>query len=166
MKELLCRYAAYNQWANQKMLQRIEAMDENLCFQLTPSSFNSIYKTIMHIWDAESVWWQRMRMHDKLVIPSAAFQPHLRDACNGLMQQSSLWEPFIRDSLNEDAIRSKLIYRNSKGEEFWQPVHEVLQHVFNHSTYHRGQLVTMMHALGESDIPQTDFIMFTRIHPE
>jgi len=114
------------------------------------------------MWDAESGWWQRMRLHEHLVIPSANFDPSLKDACNGLMQQSLQWEPFIQQSLNEDAINSLLMYKNSRGEEFAQPVREVLLHVFNHSTFHRGQLVTMMRQLGETNIPATDFIAFAR----
>jgi uncharacterized damage-inducible protein DinB len=162
MKELLCQYAAYNVWANHKILYQIQQMEEALWYKQTPASFDSLYKTILHMWDAESTWWQRMRLHEKIVVPSASFDPSLRDACNGLLHQSMEWEPFIRESLNEEAIESKLIYKNSKGEEFYQPVKEVLLHVFNHSTYHRGQLVVMMRALGETNIPQTDFIAFSR----
>jgi uncharacterized damage-inducible protein DinB len=162
MKEMLCQYAAYNVWASHKLLYQILQMEEALWYKQTPGSFDSLYKTILHMWDAESAWYQRMRLHEKIVIPSANFDPSLKDACNGLLHQSMEWEPFIRESLNEEAINSKLIYKNSKGEEFYQPVHEVLLHVFNHSNYHRGQLVVMMRALGETNIPGTDFILFTR----
>lgn len=162
MKELLCQYAAYNVWANHKLLYQIQQMDEALWYQPTPSSFDSLYKTIMHMWDAESAWWQRMRLHESIVVPSQNFHPSLKDACNGLMAQSMQWEPFIREALNEEAIHSKLMYKNQKGEEFMQPVREVLMHVFNHCTYHRGQLTTMMRQLGETTIPTTDFTAFSR----
>lgn len=162
MKELLCQFAAYNVWANHKLLFQIQQMEESQWYKQTPGSFDSLYKTILHVWDAESVWWQRMRLHERIVLPSASFDPSLKDACNGLLHQSMEWEPFIRESLNEEAIESKLIYRNSKGEQFLQPVKEVLMHVFNHSTYHRGQMVVMMRALGETNIPATDFIVFSR----
>jgi uncharacterized damage-inducible protein DinB len=35
-------------------------------------------------------------------------------------------------------------------------------HVFNHGTYHRGQLVTMLRQVGVTEIPQTDYIAFVR----
>jgi uncharacterized damage-inducible protein DinB len=41
-------------------------------------------------------------------------------------------------------------------------VYHVLHHIFNHSTYHRGQLVTMLRQLGSKDIPATDFIAFVK----
>jgi uncharacterized damage-inducible protein DinB len=36
-------------------------------------------------------------------------------------------------------------------------------HIFNHNTYHNGQLVTMLRALGVVTIPATDFIVWTRL---
>lgn len=162
MKELLCQYAAYNVWANHKLLFQIQQMEETMWYKQTPSSFDSLYKTVLHMWDAESAWFQRLRLHEKIVVPSATFDPSFKDACNGLMHQSMEWEPFIADALHEEGIHSKVQYKNMKGEEYVQPVSEIILHVFNHSTYHRGQLVTMMRNLGETNIPVTDFIAFAR----
>lgn len=162
MRTLLQPYAAYNVWANHRLVYHILQMPPDTWMQQVPSSFNSLYKTILHLWDAESIWWQRMRLHNQLVVPSTAFDPSMKDACNGLMQQSMQWEKFIQQDLDDAALHSNLIYSNSKGEQFTQPVAEVLLHVFNHSTYHRGQLISMLHALGEKNIPATDFIVFTR----
>jgi uncharacterized damage-inducible protein DinB len=86
----------------------------------------------------------------------------MKDACNGMLHQSMEWEQFVMEQLNEEILQSNLHYQNSRGEQFAQPVYEVVMHVFNHSTYHRGQLVTMMRQLGENNLPQTDFIHFTR----
>lgn len=35
-----------------------------------------------------------------------------------------------------------------------------LQHCLNHSTYHRGQIVTMARTIGLTDPPMTDYILF------
>jgi uncharacterized damage-inducible protein DinB len=35
--------------------------------------------------------------------------------------------------------------------------------VFNHATYHRGQLVTMLRQIGAEKIPATDFAAFVRL---
>ncbi len=61
-------------------------------------------------------------------------------------------------------MRSKVAfdYENSKGEQFKQPIFQMLLHVFNHGTYHRGQLVTMLRQLGVENIPATDFIVWSR----
>jgi uncharacterized damage-inducible protein DinB len=162
MHQMLKQLAAYNVWANHRITFHILQMGEATWMQQTPSSFDNLYKTILHIWDAESGWWQRMRNHEKVIMPSANFDPSMRDACNGLMHQSMQWEQFIEDNLSEEILNGNLYYHNTKGDSFSQPVFQIVLHVFNHSTYHRGQLITMMRALGEKQLPQTDFIHYAR----
>ncbi len=162
MHQLLKQLAAYNVWASHKITYHILQMPEERWMQQTPSSFDSLYKTILHMWDAETIWFQRMRNHEKLVIPSQTFDPSMKDACNGLLHQSMQWEQFVDQQLTNEILNSNLYYHNSKGESFSQPVHEVVLHVFNHSTYHRGQLITMMRQLGDTNPPSTDFINYTR----
>lgn len=163
MKKLFEQYASYNVWANHRLIFVLEQLDENTWYKQVPSSFDSLYKTVLHVWDSESVWLQRMRLHEHIIIPSDNFDPAFKDACNGWIHQSMQWESYIKsDQFTEEAINSKLIYKNLKGEEFFQPVSEIVQHVFNHSTYHRGQLITMLRALQVDKLPSTDFIAFTR----
>ncbi|MDQ6763781.1 MAG: hypothetical protein M3015_14295, partial [Bacteroidota bacterium] len=52
--------------------------------------------------------------------------------------------------------------QNSKKEFFKQPVYEMLVQVFNHQTFHRGQLITMMRQNGIDKLPATDFIVYSR----
>ncbi|MBS1734314.1 MAG: DNA polymerase, partial [Bacteroidetes bacterium] len=66
------------------------------------------------------------------------------------------------DLATEAALEHEFIYRNTKKEQFKQPVSEVLHHIFNHATYHRGQLVTMLRQVGVKDIPGTDLVLFLR----
>jgi len=162
MHQLLKHLAAYNVWATHRLSYQLLQMPEHTWMQKTPSSFDSLFKTILHMWDAESTWWQRMRNHDNIIIPSQNFDPGMKDACNGLLHQSMEWEQFVIEQLNDEILQTNLYYKNFKGEHFAQPVFQVVTHVFNHSTYHRGQLVTMMRQLGETNLPQTDFIHFTR----
>jgi len=161
MKELLQQLAAYNVWANHKLIFCIQQQEENLWYQQTPSSFDTLYKTILHMWDAESAWWQRVKLHEHILVPSQNFDPSLKDACNGLMSQSLQWEEWLKTA-SDMALKHVFQYQNYKGEHFKQPVYEVLQHVFNHATFHRGQLVTMLRQLGVTNIPQTDFVAWCR----
>jgi hypothetical protein len=62
--------------------------------------------------------------------------------------------------LAEDSELDTLIeYQNSKGEQFRRPLHDIVLHVINHGTYHRGHL----RAIAESDgidWPDTDLVYF------
>jgi uncharacterized damage-inducible protein DinB len=161
MKDTLQQFASYNHWANQAITDTILMMDEHLHQQHIPSSFPNLYATVLHMWDAESIWWQRMHKHEKLLVPSQNFNPNMKEAINGLLSQSDLWAQYVTQASDHD-LRQQLEYRNMKKELFTQPLDQVLLHVFNHGTYHRGQLVTMMRALGQESIPQTDFIVWSR----
>ena len=161
MKELLSAYAAYNRWAYQTLTDTILKMDEHLHQQIVKSSFPNLYATVLHLWDAESIWWQRMEGHQQMVIPSKQFNPTMKEAINGLLQQAGEWERFVQN-VTDEQLQREFDYKNLNGEPFHSAVWQVTHHLFNHGTYHRGQLVTMMRELGVTTIPATDFIHYIR----
>lgn len=161
MKELLKQYATYNIWANKQLIDVILKLTEEQQLAEIQSSFNSIYKTILHMWDAESIWWQRMKLQDRLIIPSENFKGTITDVTNGLMQQTKQWADWVSNA-SDLAIDHVFQYQNSRKEQFKQPIYQMLLHVFNHGTYHRGQLVNMLRQLDIKKIPSTDFIIWSR----
>lgn len=161
MKEILQQFAAYNCWANQKITDTVLKLDENTQQQIVAGSFPNLYATVLHMWDAESGWWQRIKLHEKILTPSENFNPSMQEAINGLLQQDRLWEQWIGNA-TLPALEHVIAYQSSKREQIKLPVFQVILHVFNHSTYHRGQLVTMLRALGIDKIPPTDFNIWCR----
>ncbi len=161
MKQLLKNYAVYNRWANEQLCAAILQMDEHLHQQIVNSSFPNLYATVLHIWDAESIWLQRMKKHEQMLIPSKQFNPTMKEAVNGWLEQSAQLILYV-DSLTERDLQQEFDYKNIKGQAFRSPYWQTIHHVFNHSTYHRGQLVTMMRELGETVVPATDFIFWCR----
>ena len=161
MKDLLQEYATYNLLANQKITQAILSMEESLHQQLVVSSFPNLSATILHMWDAESIWFQRVKLQEHIVVPSVTFNPNMKEAVNGLIQQSTQWKELI-DGVTELKLRHVFEYKTRHKESVKQPLYKVVHHVFNHSTYHRGQLVAMMRQLGEKKIPFTDFIHLSK----
>src|ERR1044071_7876718 len=84
MKELLQQYAVYNVWANQKLTELVLILSEEQQQKEIASSFPSLHRTIFHMWDAESIWWQRMKLHERIIRPSENFNATTRDAVTGL----------------------------------------------------------------------------------
>ncbi|MGE5106932.1 MAG: DinB family protein [Sphingobacteriales bacterium] len=161
MKEMLQQYAAYNFWANQKITEAILKLDENLYQQTVASSFPSLYATILHMLNAESIWWQRMKLKERIDVPAENFKGSMQELVNELLDQNRQWQEWINNA-SPSALEHVFAYQNNKKEQFKQPIYQMIHHVFNHATYHRGQLVTMMRALGVDKIPQTDFIAWSR----
>ena len=161
MKELLKQLAAYNAWASRKITELILTLPEEEQKQEVPSSFKSLFNTVLHMWDAESIWWQRMKLQERILVPGQNFSGNMKDIVTGLLQQSSQWEQWISNA-SELSLDHVFQYQNSKKEQFKQPVYQMLLHVFNHGTYHRGQLVNILRQLGKEKIPQTDFFIWCR----
>jgi uncharacterized damage-inducible protein DinB len=161
MKEILKQYASYNVWAHQRLLDVIVALPEDMHVKKLVSSFDSLHSTILHVWDAEAVWWQRVKLQERTVAPSENFSGNMKDLANGLLHQSKQWEGWV-SAASDLSLDHVFSYQTSKKEQFKQPVFQVALHVFNHSTYHRGQLVAMLRQLGVEKIPATDFSVFSR----
>lgn len=161
MKELLLQLSAYNLWANQLLFTLIKNLPEELHQKEVASSFPSLYKTILHMWDAESIWWQRMKLQERIIRPSDDFKGSLPEAIAELLQHDKQWNEWIR-ATQERQLEHVFQYQNIQRDQFKQPIYEMLIHLLNHNTYHRGQLVTILRQLGVDKIPQTDFIVWSR----
>ena len=161
MKEQIVSYAAFNLWANQLIISAVNQLPAGKLEEKIISSFDSIHSTLLHIWNAESVWYQRVKLQERIIMPIDNFKGDGAELGQLLLQQSKLWSEWA-GAASEAALDHVFQYCNSKKEYFKQPVWQVMMHVFNHGTYHRGQLVTMMRQLGVEKIPGTDFVLWTR----
>jgi uncharacterized damage-inducible protein DinB len=66
--------------------------------------------------------------------------------------------------LSDDSLRSTVRYRTTEGDTYEAPLWQLMRHVVNHSTYHRGQVATMLRQLGAT-APATDLVVFHRERP-
>lgn|SRR5690348_8907807 len=161
MKQLLQQYAAYNWWANKMLTSRIAQLPDEIINRETPSSFPSLFSTVVHLMDVESIWWQRLRLQEHVEWPGKNFTGSFNELCKELLKLSGQWHEWVANA-NESNLHHVFAYYNSQKEYFKQPVYEMLMHLFNHQTYHRGQLVTMLRENKIDKIPRTDFIVFSR----
>ncbi|HVK96544.1 MAG TPA: DinB family protein [Flavisolibacter sp.] len=161
MKELFIELADYNLWANQQLLKLILSLSEEQQNMELKSSFPSLRKTALHMIDAEHIWWQRMKLQERITRPSDDFKGSMNDISQDLFQINNQWKDWIV-GMQEHMLQHEFIYQNSKTEKFKKPIYQMLLHIFNHGTYHRGQIVNMLRQIGVEKIPQTDFIVFSR----
>lgn len=161
MKQLLKEFLGYNLWANRQLTSSILALDSGEWTKSVSSSFPSLHKTLLHMWDADSIWWQRLEGEDNIKVPSKYFQEDTTELVGRLLLQNEAWTARVND-LDADALAKTFSYKNLKGEQFEQPLYQLVLHLCNHGTYHRGQLVTMLRTLGVKEIPQTDFVHWAR----
>ena len=111
--------------------------------------------------DVESILWQRLKLQEHVEWPGKTVNGDFENLSKELLTLSRQWNEWISDA-SELQIIHVFGYQNLKKEFFKQPVYEVLLQLFNHQTFQRGQIVTMMRQNGIEKIPATDFIVFSR----
>jgi uncharacterized damage-inducible protein DinB len=161
MNYSLEQHLSYSVWANETLGAKLKTLDESIIHREVKSSFPSIHKTIMHIWDAQIVWLKRFQGTSLSDWPSKEFKGTTSDLLNGLVQSSRDIQQFIAGK-GETFVNSKLKYKNLKGDSFEDPIDYLLHHIVNHGTYHHGQITTMLRELGITDPPGTDIIVYWR----
>jgi uncharacterized damage-inducible protein DinB len=70
------------------------------------------------------------------------------------------FEPSSSGSASKASIRRESTCETASGRR--TPFSQTFQHLVNHGTYHRGQVVTMLRQLGAGTPPSTDLIAFYR----
>lgn len=162
MKELLAGYVKYDHWANEMLLTVVlQLTKEQQQMELT-SSFPSVQKTCAHMWDAYRIWWQRLQKQQVVQGPTVDLDIPVKEIVGNIFVQNLLWQQWL-DNTPQTELESLFAYTNMKGEKFEQPLEQVVLHLCNHGTYHRGQLVTMLRQIGVTAIPQTDYIVYGRL---
>ncbi len=162
MKEILTQYASYNLWANKLFTGRMGQLTHEQQQVEAAASFSSVYKTVVHMLETEEGWYKRLHLSEEIYAPGVKSGLSIEEVIAALIRQSTLYISWI-DKARTEKLEHVVAYRNSKRTEFKQPVYQMLMHLFNHQTYHRGQLVCILRQLGESNIPNSDLINWYRL---
>jgi uncharacterized damage-inducible protein DinB len=162
MKQLLQQFAEYNLWANTAMLDAIYLLAHEQHHKEIESSFSSLYKTIFHVLGAETVWLNRVHKKPNITKLEDKFNGSMKELGIAWNEIDTSWLHFV-NHVDEDYLNEKLHYQNVRGDSFNEELYLILMQVFNHCTYHRGQLVTMLRQAGAETIPNSDFISWARI---
>ena len=158
MKITLTKLARYNQWANKILVNLIQTQAPELLEKEIDSSFNTLKKTILHMADAEYVWYCRLTN-----VPFDKVPSKIGAGIEALATQDQKIIDFI-ESKDDAYFGQNTEYKNLKGDPFTNMNFSILTHLFNHGTFHRGQIVTMLRNGGyKGHIDSTDFIAFERL---
>lgn len=155
MVTLLHEYAAYDLWANARFVERLKREPDGVLDATVQSSFPSLRATVLHVRDAENAWMCRIQ---GLPVPWPADGSTDLD---GLVRVSERFHDLVL-GMDEATMREIREYKTLKGDPQRSSVWRMLHHCFNHSTQHRGQLITMMRVLGLGDIPPNDLVVYQR----
>lgn len=158
LEYLIKNEAKYNLWANKCMAEWLVQKPSAMMYQEVPSSYNSLFKTVLHILDTQRFWLSLITKSELLF-----FRNDYEGSSEQLLQE---WveqsESFV---LHIDALSADDLIKDCSIDTLWskgvKPVFKFVHHCLIHSTYHRGQLVTIARNLGITDPPNTDYNFFS-----
>jgi uncharacterized damage-inducible protein DinB len=152
----------YHYWARDRIITAITRLSPEQYTQEVVSSFPSVRDTVVHTYAAEWVWYQRWQGESPTaLIPGDRFPDveSLRRAWIDLEHQ-------IRAHLasrGQADLSAVIEYRLLNGTPGATPFWQMLQHVVNHGSYHRGQVTTLLRQLGATAPESMDLITFYRL---
>jgi uncharacterized damage-inducible protein DinB len=154
----------YHYWARDRLLDAVEPLTPEQFTRDLGSSFRSIRDTLAHTYAAEWAWHERwLGRSPTALLPSDLF-PDLQTVRTMWVEHEGRVRTFL-SSIDESGIHRVIEYTLMSGHAgasvFWQ----MAQHVVNHASYHRGQVVTMLRQLGAAPPKSMDMIAFYRTQP-
>jgi uncharacterized damage-inducible protein DinB len=151
---------AYNRWANRRMLDAVARLSDEQFRREIPSSFPSVEKTLGHMLGSEWVWLQRWHGNSPMALP-ADWDLSRLDAIRARWRAVEEERDAFLQSLDDGDLQRTVAARTFAGVRYETPLWQMLRHVVNHATYHRGQVTTMLRQLGATP-PATDLILYYR----
>lgn len=150
----------YNSWANHRTLEACAALNDEQFTRDLGSSFRSVRDTLAHLYGGEWIWLERWHGRSPNALPSAAEYANLESLRRRWEEVERGLLDFVASLTPEDVQRA-VTHKTTQGVEQSAPLWQMLQHLVNHGTYHRGQIATMLRQLG-AKATSTDFIVFYR----
>lgn len=160
-KDDLQALVEYHYWARDRLLEAVEPLTPDQFMRDLGNSFPSVRDTLSHLHAAEWVWQLRL---------DGASPTHLlpHDRFADLGSVRTAWAETearyraLVDGLDDGGLNRVVEYRLLNGRAGANPTWQIVQHVVNHATYHRGQVTTMLRQLGAAPPKSQDLIAFYR----
>jgi uncharacterized damage-inducible protein DinB len=148
----------YTLWADRVCLKALEQVSAEDLVRDTGTSFGSLLGTLAHILGAERRWLARV---EGKALDRALYnedQPDFETLSVAWIEASAELGFFIA-SLTAEQVSADITWIDSSGNPHTRPLWQPVVHLVNHSTYHRGQVVSLLRQLGYAP-PSTDLIDF------
>ena len=151
----------FHYWARTRVLDAVEQLTPEQFTRDLGSSFPSVRDTLVHLYSAEWAWYQRWHGTSPTSMLVPAEYPDVPTLRAAWTSHEAKMRAFLA-SLGETGITRVIEYRTLSGQPSSSAVWEMLHHVVNHGTYHRGQVTTMLRQLGAAPARSVELIAFYR----
>ena len=148
----------YNYWANDRILTAAELLTEEQLFASHGHGWDSIHHTLVHMMNAEWIWLERWNGVSPESLPPFEDFPNLGAIQNRWGEIEGDLRAFIGQQTPESLFR-EVRYTNTGGQTLQVPLWQLIVHLANHGTHHRGELAAMLTIL-EIPHPENDWYYY------
>ncbi|NMH70683.1 damage-inducible protein DinB [Bacillus sp. RO3] len=142
----------YHIWATDKLLTYLDTLPAGVIHKELQSVFPTIERTLYHLYEVDALWFSRLRGQTlQLEIERFSSVGDCITHFHALHKEMADWKQ----------IDQTISYETSSRENYQNTTAEILDHIVNHGTYHRGNITAMLWQLGERGV-STDYIYYLR----
>lgn len=157
--ETLRLHLDYHAWASRRLLDATGHLTPEELTRDFQTSDQDVIKTLAHVFAADRIWLARVQGES----PTTFLAPE--DCQPGVLAQEwpriqQLWKDLLAP-LTDQNVQAKIAYRDIKGNPYQQALWQIILHVVNHGTHHRGQVSGFLRTMGHTP-PPLDLIAFYR----
>ena len=137
----------YHTWATERSLAEAAALSPAQYFQPQSHSWGSVHALLVHTFDAEWIWLRRCQGESPRVMPGADAYPDLPTLRAAWTEHLAALRRYLA-ALTPAELQAELSYTNTQGRPYRLARWQILVHLTNHATHHRGELAAMFTQLG------------------
>jgi uncharacterized damage-inducible protein DinB len=150
---------AYSAWASARLLNAAAQLSPEQLTRDFGTADKSVLGTLVHVFAADRTWFRRVQGESpKSFVSDTDYQ--LSVLQNDWPRVHESWRQWAA-GVSDEAAAADLVYRDIRGNEWRQPVWQVVLHVVNHGTHHRGQAAGFLRSMGVAP-PPIDMTVYYR----
>jgi uncharacterized damage-inducible protein DinB len=150
--DVLQSHLNYTAWASRRLVDAATTLSPQELTRDFSTADHNVLGTLVHVYAADRVWLGRIEGNPpaRFIVPEQDM--HLAVLQNDWPALLERWKQWGA-RLTEDSIQRDISYKDTKGNAFVTPVWQIVLHVVNHGTHHRGQVSGFLRAMGHIPPP-------------
>ena len=143
MQDLFSSLYAYNQWANEKIVQLCDGLTDAQLDQPKEMGFGTLRATLFHILTADVVWMERWEAAPWREFPSDPGGKSVAEIAQSLGEVGRRRLSLIEEN-QADHWNATIDYQDSTKASYSHQIHDLLLHVWIHGIHHRAQALNYL----------------------
>jgi uncharacterized damage-inducible protein DinB len=149
--QVIADHLDYTAWATRRLVEAAALLSPEELDRDFLTADRSVLGTLVHVFAADRVWLARVQGAPFPGAPTEVERnlPFLQTAFPELHQRWREWA----SSLTPESPSLEIAYSDLKGHPWKQPLWQIVLHVVNHASHHRGQVSGFLRSMGHTPPP-------------